>query len=90
MDIQEELKKYFPQMEKQLNKEELEDFIHSEYKDLSQFHFGMGRWIRNRLLKENSTLYQLFKINGAANKDDMSQLMIKLFYIYLQNKYKQP
>ena len=90
MDIQEELKKYFPQMEKQLNKEELEDFIHCEYKDLSQFHFGIGRWIRNRLLKENSTLYQLFKINGAANKDDMSQLMIKLFYIYLKNKYKQP
>lgn len=51
MDIQEELKKYFPQMEKQLNKEELEDFIHCEYKDLSQFHFGIGRWIRNRLLK---------------------------------------
>ena len=49
MDIQEELKKYFPQMEKQLNKEELEDFIHSEYKDLSQFHFGTVSYTHLRI-----------------------------------------
>lgn len=90
MDIYIEIEKYFPIIEKQLTKAEIEEFINCDYNDLILYHISIGRWIRNRILKENSTIYKLFKMNGAANKDDMSQLIIKLFYIHLKNKYKQP
>lgn len=78
------------QIEKQINdKESILLFINCKYNDLNLYHFGLGTWIRNNLLQTNSQLYNLFLKAGINSKDDMSLLIINLFYIYLNLSYTE-
>ena len=88
MNLYKELESAFSIMENILDRKELRNFINLSYADLYLHHYGIGIWIRNNLLKENHTLYKLFKAGGIIDKDYMSSLIIKLFYIYAKLKYK--
>jgi len=80
VELHEEIEKYFPIIEKLFKKNDLQGFINTPAENLYQYHFGLGTWIRNNLLVEESLLYQLFIENYIDNKDDMSSMIIKLFY----------
>lgn len=83
-----EIKKSFSDIEKLLDKNALENFIACNYRDIIGYHFCLGIWIRNNLLKESSRLYQLFKLAGIEEKDNMSSLIMQMFYLNLQMQYK--
>lgn len=84
MDLKDEIQKYFPQMESYFNENTLKEFINCNFDDLCLYHFGFGTWIRNNILQPDSIIYQMFINSGIYFKDDMSSLMIKLFYINIK------
>lgn len=45
--------------------------------ELSNFHFGLGLWIRNNILTVDSDIYRLFAENGISHRDDMSAILIQ-------------
>ena len=86
MKIINEIKKNFPNIEKLFNQKTLKEFIKCPYNDLTLYHFSLGIWIRNNLLKDEDVLYKMFNDSGITQKDDMSFFIINLFYIYLHTK----
>ena len=46
-------------------------------RELSDFHFGLGVWIRNNILTNDSAVYRIFVENGIIEKDDMSAILIR-------------
>lgn len=74
-----EIKKSFSEIEMLFDKVQLYNLC--GYDKLCDCHFGLGTWIRNNLLDESSNLYSLFLKGGVMQKDDMSGLIIRLFYI---------
>lgn len=89
MNLYNEIKKHFPKMAIFLSLKSLKEFLECDYEHLCFYHFGCGTWIRNELLQENQPLYDAFLSCGISQKDDMSFLMIQLFYVYLKPKYNQ-
>ena len=86
MQLYEEILNKFPIIEKRFSADELLEFKDTLAGDLYMYHFGLGIWIRNNLLKEKSLLYQLFIENNIIHKDEMSFLTIKLFHFSLSVK----
>lgn len=80
------IEEVFPEIEKRFDKQALGKFISCDYKDLTGYHFGLGLWIRNHLLAKNNELKSLFVTGGVTSNDDISALIIRLFYIYERNK----
>ncbi|MEG1953198.1 MAG: DUF6794 domain-containing protein [Hydrogenoanaerobacterium sp.] len=88
MDLFAEIEKSFPYLEKLLSKEKLKSFISCNRYDFSLYRFGLGTWIRNNLLYEKSSLYKAFIKVNIVSLDDMSSVIIQLFYDYEKEKYK--
>ena len=88
MSLYRQIKKSFPYIEKLFDTKSFIRFIQMDYCKLSQYHFSLGLWIRNHLLQDNSQLYRAFRENGIMDKDDMSMLIIQLFYLYIRAKHK--
>ena len=86
MSLKEEISKIFPTLELILGIKEMSEFKNTSKNDLYMYHFGLGLWIRNNLLTEESKLYKLFIENNILNEDDMSSLVIKLFHEYVTVK----
>ncbi len=78
--------KSYVKVEKSFDKSSLQNFINTEYSDLFSGHFGFGLWVRNNILHETGTLYKMLFKAGVTQKDDMSSLSIKLFYLYEKTK----
>jgi len=79
MKLYKEIEKSFPTLKKLLTTEELAKFVNTPVSDLSLYHFGLGRWIRNNLLyPEKSRLHKLFLKNGIEHPDD-TNLFCKKF-----------
>lgn len=57
--------------------------MQNKYSRLISYHFSVGMFIRTNLLND-TTLYKLLKSKGMENKDDMSFLILQLFYLYIQ------
>ncbi len=76
MKLAREIEKTFPQIEKLFDKASLDDFSKCDYIDLPMYHFGLGTSIRN------SEIFKVFVNHGITQKDDMSSLLIHLFYAY--------
>ena len=88
VDLYNEIKKVFPKLKNFFSAKELDEFLKCNYEELYVYHFGFGTWIRNTILKDSS-LYHAFLACGISQADDMSALIIQLFYIYLkENKQK--
>ncbi len=81
MKLFKEIEKNFPLMEKLFKNEDIKKFLRHEYSDLFLYHFGFGTWIRNNMLDEQSKLYKMFISVNVKQKDEMSSLIINLFYI---------
>ena len=80
------IEEVFPEIEKQFDKQTLGEFLACDFRNLNKYHFGLGLWIRNHLLVENKELKTLFVSGGVTSYDDISALIIRLFYIYVRNK----
>ena len=87
MDLLDDIKKEFPSIEEKLSEETIQQLIECDYDNLHLYHFGLGMWIRNNLLTDKSRLFMFFRLNGIDSLDDMSMLMIQLFYFYMRDKY---
>ncbi len=61
-------------------------FSSYNYKNLQDYHFSLGVFIRNNILKNDTYLYQLFNKCGIGELDDMSLMIIRMFYIFLNSK----
>ncbi len=86
MELFQELKKSFTKIQRLFTPESLEEFLHIPYNELNCCHFGLGLWIRNYLLAEKSKLWCCFMDGGVYDLDDMSDFVIKAFYIFLKIK----
>lgn len=62
------------------------DLQSTEESDLSDFHYGLGMWIRNHILTIDSDIYRLFVENGINQKDDMSAILIRELHKKLTEK----
>lgn len=81
-----EAEKLFKILKRKIKAETLENFKICPLEQLNNYHFNLGLMIRNDYLTEDSKLYKWLREIGFENRDEMSSLLIKLFYIYL-NKY---
>ena len=87
MTIYEKIEKSFSTMEKLFICEEMTGFVIARIFDLSEYHFGLGTWIRNELLYVDETsLHRLFLENGMEHSDDMSSFIIRLFHYHMSKK----
>ncbi len=87
MKLIQHIEKQFPYLKKLLGEKELVEFAMCHYSNLHIYHLGFGSSIRNHLLKaHNNELYQLFIATGITNEDDMSSLIIELFFIYTKEQ----
>ena len=85
-DIIKEITDVFPLIEKVYFQNDLSEFQKYRYNELYEFHFSLGLWIRNNLLKESEKLFIYLKKSGVNCKDDMSELIINMFYITIKNR----
>ena len=76
----------FLQLEKNIPKPLLRQFISKPYSMLTQYHFSIGMLIRNSHLNDDNPLSILLRKSGIDSPDDMSDLVLHLFYIHLQTK----
>ena len=84
MNLFNEIEKLFPEIEKHLEKEKmLEKFKNIPRYELHKYHFGLGIWIRSKLLYQNQDLMDMFKANYIYEPDEMSELMTGMFHNYL-------
>jgi len=84
MGLYEEIEKSFPNIEKLLSEKDLLNFKNTSISELCMYHFNLGLWIRNNMLRsKKSPLRQLFIENGIENPDDMSSIIIQLFHYYI-------
>lgn len=81
--MKEELIKIFNDIERILNKGEIESIKYSTEKELRSYHFGIGMRIRNEYLWSEQKIYHLFIENGGTHPDDMSYIILKEFCKYL-------
>ncbi len=84
MDLYTTVQAYFPHIESACGKEVIDQFRACEYTELHKYHWTIGLWIRNTLLETEQSLGQAFLRCNITNKDDMSALILRLFYIYEQ------
>lgn len=89
MDIFQIIKAFLSETEKMLPVEDQNALVHTHYNELDQYHFGLGTWMRNQLLKDESGLYQLMKNAGIKQTDEMSYLLIRLLYLHLKINIQQ-
>lgn len=81
MKLTAEIEKSFPDMVRFFDKNTLREFVSCSYSELHFYHFGFGTWIRSVILQKNAMLRESFIKSGITQEDDMSSLMITLFYI---------
>lgn len=85
MNFLNEIGKSFSLIESYFNEKTLKEFVTCEYYDLYLYHYSLGVWIRNNLLNKGNLLI-LFQSSGIEQKDDMSSIIIKLFYLHIKTK----
>ena len=64
----------------------LSAFKNAKFNDLSNYHFGLGMYLRNNILLPDSDIYLKFIKNGIRQSDDMSSAMIKIWHTALQKE----
>lgn len=81
MGLLSDIESCFPAISQQFNAAEMKKFLDSSFADLSDYHCSLGLWIRNNLLYNNPQFMQTLACDGLYSADDMSMLIIRLFYI---------
>lgn len=86
MEFYKELITIFNEIEKQFSQSDLIVFISEDYNNLYDYHFGLGTWIRNNILNDNKKIMSYFYSIDISDKDFISNLFIKLFFIHIKSK----
>ncbi len=81
MKLVDKISRHFPKMEDMLKKADVSGF---EYEERYFYFYGLGTWIRNNLLGEESELYREFCAHGIIGRDDQSYIILLLFYLYMK------
>jgi len=85
--IPKDLDECFVQLEKLLKPEDIEKLRGGTEKDMIQYHFSLGRWVRNNWgLWGRSRLAKWFNTQGIEHPDDMSGIIFDSFWRHLNNK----
>lgn len=79
----EELKKAILFLQENLPNKTKNMLKEDKYENLDLYHFSLGLFVRTKLLN-NSPLFHLLKLRGIENKDDMSRLILQLFYLHIR------
>ena len=87
MNLLQEIENLFPTIESMFDTESIAQFTNISYSELFEYHFSLGVFIRNNILVENTSIVLQFKSVNVTDKDDMSSLIVSLFYIHIQEKY---
>ena len=77
MKLTEEIEKNFGKIERLFSETALERFCACEYGELDRYH-----------LLNKGELPRLFTADGICHRDDRSMLMIRLFDLYIHEKYR--
>jgi len=64
--------------------ESLAEFKNTKPDELSDYHYGLGLYLRNNILIPDSEIYLKFIENGILQRDDMSSAMLILWHTALQ------
>jgi hypothetical protein len=91
-DIPKELKFSFEYLNKNWDSKEIEIFKKISEKDTTtprNYHFGIGMYLRNNLLRHNQKsekLTKFFNSFGIHHYDDMSAIILTSYHRYLNNE----
>ena len=91
-DIPKELKFSFEYLNKNWDSKEIEIFKNISEKDTTtprNYHFGIGMYLRNNLLRHNEKseeLTKFFDSIGIHHYDDMSSIILTSYHRYLNNE----
>lgn len=70
-------------IDKMMGDECRQSLLQSDYNELYLYNsLGLGIWIREHILTEESVLVRLFRSNGITHSDDMSMLIVLMLYYY--------
>lgn len=64
----------------------LTEFKNKESEKLYEYNFGLGSFLRNNILTEESEIYKKFQENGIQARDDMSSAIIRTWHTALQQE----
>ena len=82
--LPENLQECLDQLEQELAPDELEKIKNHSEEQLVFLHFGLSMWIRNNWgLWEDSALTEWFRKRGVDMADDISGVIVKCFWRYL-------
>lgn len=87
MKICDEIENHFEKIYKYFDSDSIVVFLSSGYSSICKFNLTVGEKIREDLLQDESELYLLFCSGGIIEKEDMSELMLRLFYIHSIGEY---
>lgn len=77
----------FRQLKKILKPEDIHQIRNRTEKDMSEYHFGLGMWLRNNWgLWAGSRLAKWFNEKGVFHPDDMSGVILDSFWRHLNEK----
>jgi hypothetical protein len=77
----------FAQLKKMLPAEEIAKIRDGGEKDMIDYHFGLGMWMRNNWgLWKGSRLAKWFNSHGIYHADDMSSIILDSFWRHLNGK----
>lgn len=88
-EIPKEMKICHDFIDSALSESELDDFRATTEGDLIKYHFGLGTYLRNNLLrhhKRSDEIWEYFNDQGIFHLDDMSSLIIKSYHRHLNDK----
>lgn len=78
-----EISKTFYNITQTMPNDALNEFIKTPHEQLNNYHFDLGLWIRNNLLKADTSLYTEFIKNNYNSSDEMSATIISVLHRYL-------
>jgi len=64
----------------------LSRFKNKNITELSEYHMGLGMFLRNNVLIDGSDILLRFREAGITERDDMSSVMIRLWHSELQSQ----
>lgn len=76
----------FSDIEKACSEELLEEFCTCPFAELHRYHWSLGLWVRNAFLLPGQPLQQALVTCGIHESDDISALIVRLFYLYEKEK----
>jgi len=65
------------QIKSQMSLEDQLCFMEASHKELWQYHFSLGLWVRNHCLDEKGYLYRALFLLGKQTKDEMSMFLLE-------------